>query len=323
MSAVRVDAELTDWFKISVGVRQGCCLSPYLFNMILEAIMKIALERNTETGIKLLGQYVNNLRFADDIDILAESKPDIQKLTDRISETGKKFGLIINESKTKTMAIAKNKEICEIKLNNSNLEQVDQFSYLGSVVSEDGSCVPDVTSRIGKAAAVFGNLKTIWKSKDILIKTKIYIYETLVLPILLYGSECWTLRKQDENKLLVTEMSWLRQILGVSRMQKLRNTNIRKQLNQECNIIQRIRTQRLQWFGHLERMSEDRIARKSLHSRVQGIRSAGRQRKRWIDNIEEDLRCLQLTVPKAVELVRERARWRLTTQSHHQFSSRD
>ena len=322
MSAVRVDTELTDWFKISVGVRQGCCLSPYLFNTVLEAVMRIALEKDTEIGIKLLGQYVNNLRFADDIDILAESQPDIQKLTDSISETGKKFGLIINEAKTKTMAISKNKEICEIKLNNSNLEQVDQFSYLGSIVSEDGTCVTDITSRIGKAAAVFGNLKTIWKSKDILIKTKVYIYEVLVLPILLYGSECWTLRKQDESKLLVAEMSWLRQILGVSRMQKFRNINIRKQLNQEYNIIQRIRAQRLRWFGHLDRMNANRIVWKSLHSKVQGTRSVGRQRKRWIDNIGEDLQCLQLTFPEAIALRRNRARWRYTVQRYRQFSGR-
>jgi hypothetical protein len=92
-----------------VGVRQGCGLSPYLFNLILEAMMNIALD-NTEIGVRISGVIINNLRFADDIDLMAESEDKLQELTTRVHESSKRFGLKINGEKTKTMTIGKKKE---------------------------------------------------------------------------------------------------------------------------------------------------------------------------------------------------------------------
>ena len=79
VSAVRVDGEVTKWFRITVGVRQGCNLSPYLFNIMLEAMIRKARE-TLEVGVRMNGQIVNNLRFADDIDLIAETIEDLQGL---------------------------------------------------------------------------------------------------------------------------------------------------------------------------------------------------------------------------------------------------
>jgi hypothetical protein len=108
ISAVRVDGELTEWFRVSVGVRQGCGLSPYLFNLILEAMMNIAMG-NTDIGVRISGEIFNNLRFADDIDLLAESEDKLQELTNRVHESSKRFGLRINGEKTKTMTVGNKK----------------------------------------------------------------------------------------------------------------------------------------------------------------------------------------------------------------------
>ena len=87
-SAVRVDGELTDWFSVTVGVRQGCNLSPYLFNLLLEAMMKEAL-KNLEAGVTVSGQVISNLRFADDIDLVAESPQQLQDITNKVHESSK------------------------------------------------------------------------------------------------------------------------------------------------------------------------------------------------------------------------------------------
>jgi Reverse transcriptase (RNA-dependent DNA polymerase) len=98
VSAIRIDGESSEWFKIIVGVRQGCNLSPYLFSLLLEAATQWALH-NEDVGVRLDGQIVNNLRFADDIYLIAETVIDLQELTDRVYNCSKRFGLKNQQSK--------------------------------------------------------------------------------------------------------------------------------------------------------------------------------------------------------------------------------
>ena len=119
--------------------------------------------------------------------------------------------------------------------------------------------------------------------------TKMQLYETLVKPVALYGSECWTLKKEDEQKILVAEMSWLRQILGISRIQRIRNEVIREMRGQRETIVQRIQTKRLIWFGHVTRMKTTQIPNMALHCNAERNRIRGRPRKQWIDNVKHDL----------------------------------
>src|SRR6218665_3220134 len=124
LSAVRVDGELTEWyFRVTVGVRQGCGLSPYLFNLILEAMMSFAL-KSTEADARGGGQTVNNLRFADDIDLVGEDDGQLQELTDEVHSSSQRLGLKINVEKTKTMTIGKQRKTVEIKIEGETLEQV-------------------------------------------------------------------------------------------------------------------------------------------------------------------------------------------------------
>src|SRR6218665_3181615 len=84
MSAVRIEGELTEWFRIKVGVRQGCGLSSDLFNLILEIVMRFAEKEGSGTGVKLNGKLLDNLRFADDIDLMADMKENLQDMTNRV-----------------------------------------------------------------------------------------------------------------------------------------------------------------------------------------------------------------------------------------------
>ena len=309
ISAVRVDGELTEWFRVNVGVRQGCGLSPYLFNLILEAMMNIALD-NTEIGVRISGVIINNLRFADDIDLMAESEDKLQELTTRVHESSKRFGLKINGEKTKTMTIGKKKEKINIRLGGEELEQVKEFVYLGGVITEDAETTKDIRKRIGLASAMFGKLRKLWRSSNISIRTKIKLYETLVIPVLLYGAETWCIKKEDERRLLAAEMGWLRGLLNRSRREKIRNEVTREELGQKDTIVDRIRRRRLTWYGHVIRMENERIPAKVLHGEVEGLRSRGRPRKKWIDNVLEDIKDKGWEIRKVIDLARDRPKWR-------------
>lgn len=318
-SAVRVDGELTEWFKVTVGVRQGCNLSPYLFNLLLEAMIQQATKA-VEAGVYISGQLANNLRFADDIDLIAESPEQLQELTDKVNESSKRFGLKINVSKTKVMTIGKSHKELNINLEHDKLEQVTEFVYLGSLVSEDGESRRDIQRRTSLASAMVGKLNKIWRSNSISIKTKVKVYETIVIPVFLYGAECWRLRKTDERKIQSTEMGWLRKIMGVSRLQRIRNEAIREQMGQQETLCAKVQRKRLKWFGHVTRMDNTRLPFRALHCHIQGTRSRGRQPKTWMDNVKEDLKEHGMDIRTATEKARDRQQWRHLVQPHRQQS---
>ena len=220
-SAVRVNGSLTDWFTTRVGVRQGCIISPQLFNILLEVAMLYALH-DLDIGACMNGTIINNLRFADDIAILAESEEDLQTLVSEVFKSSSQLGLKISLAKTQVQVIGRASLNINIQLADHTLEQVN----LGDQIDEDGSCQSNVKRRIGLALGAMHALHPIWRAKDISNYTKIALYRSLVLSIVLYAAETRTLRKRDQNRLLSFEMSCLRRILGISRRDRIRNDNI-------------------------------------------------------------------------------------------------
>src|SRR6218665_1763178 len=185
------------------GVRQGCGLSPDLFNLILETVMRLADKEGSGTRVKLNGRLIDNLRFADDTDLIADMKWSLQDLTNRVDKSSKRMGLKTNAEKTKTMAMGKQHEELQVRLGTGVLKQVTRFVYLGRLITEDGRCEEDVKRRIGLACAAFGGLGKIRREKSISIATKMKLYYALVVPVWLHGSECWSLRKEDERRLVL------------------------------------------------------------------------------------------------------------------------
>jgi len=129
IGAVRMDTELTDWFKITVGVQQRCNLLPYLFSLILEVMMHEA-PKSIDFGVQVCGKPVNNLRFADNIDLIAESQKQHQELTDKVRESSKRFGMRINAEKTKVIVVCQRSRHLQVELENEQLAQVEEVTYL-------------------------------------------------------------------------------------------------------------------------------------------------------------------------------------------------
>ena len=292
-SAVRVNGELTDWFRTTVGVRQGCVLSPQLFNILLEVVMLYATH-DSSIGVLINGLLINNLRFADDIVLIAESENDLQTLVNAAQQVSSSFGLKINIAKTEVQVISKRSQEINININGKPLQQVDKFVYLGGTISQSGSCSDDVQHRIGKALRAIQQLNKIWSSKDISIPTKMELYKVLVLSILMYGAETWSLKKVDESRLLTFEMTCLRKILRVTRLDKIRNTTIRESLGAQETVIDKITTKRLRYFGHINRMKPTRYPAIALNGNIHGQRPRGRPLKTWLDCVKVDIQSRKL-----------------------------
>jgi hypothetical protein len=308
-SAVRVNGELTDWFNTTVGVRQGCVISPQLFNILLEVVISTALQES-EIGVNISGFTINNLRFADDIVIIAETQDELQTLVNRVQEASSNFGLKINISKTQVQVISKQKQTLTISIDTQKLEQVPTFVYLGGTITEIGTCEEDVKNRISKAVGAVQRLHNIWQSNDIRKETKLQLYHTLILSILLYGSETWTLKKEDERRLLSFEMACLRKFLGITRLDKIRNQIIRDTLDHQKTVIDTISERRLKYFGHILRMGNERYPKITYEGRIHGKRPRGRPPKKWLDCIKSDCQARGLpSLSEASRLATNRTAW--------------
>ena len=193
-SAVQMNGNIGEWCRTTVGVRQGCLLSPTLFNIFLERIMSDALEEH-DGKVSIGGRNVTNLRFADDIDALAEEEQELEAL-DKICTRCK---MEISAEKTKLMTNSANGIQREIKVKGQKLGTVTSFKYLEAVVSDDGF-KPEVLSRIAQATAALTKLKPIWRDNNISLGSKVKLVRSLVISIFLYACESWTLTAELEKR---------------------------------------------------------------------------------------------------------------------------
>ena len=147
-TAVLFNSSIGDWFRTTDGVQQGCLPSPTLFNICLERIMTDALEHDVGT-VSIGGRTTTNLRFADDIDGLAEEEEELENLVENLDKASTAYGMEINAEKTKLTTNNTSGINTEIKVNGQKLETVKSFMYLGSVITDEGS-KPKILSRIAQ-----------------------------------------------------------------------------------------------------------------------------------------------------------------------------
>jgi len=151
LAKVKVAKTLSEWFRVKKGVRQGCVLSPYLFNMLAEMEMRETLD-GFQGGLQMGRRMITNLRYADDIILSATSEAELQELVDRLDRVSRKYSLLINVDKTKIMA--SDGIACHILIQNELLKQVDTFPYLGSLITEDGECMTEFRTRLNRRQAI-------------------------------------------------------------------------------------------------------------------------------------------------------------------------
>lgn len=188
VATVRVESEETDQVEICRGVRQGCILSPLLFNVYSEAVMTRALE-NLEAGIKINGKVVNNLRYADDTILIAATETDLQAIVNRVNESSERAGLSINISKTKIMVVSRNPNLNpNISVAGKQLERVRQYKYLGAWVNEAWESEQEIKTRIEIARASFNRLEKVLCCRQLNIKLRVRLLLCYIWPIVMLRS---------------------------------------------------------------------------------------------------------------------------------------
>ena len=184
---------ITDWFQVEKGVRQGCILSPCLFNFYAEYIMRNAGLEEAQAGIKI-ARNINNLRYADDTTLMAESEEELKSLLMKVKVDSEKVGLKLNIQKTKSMASS---PITSWQIDGETVEKVADFIFLGSKITADGDCSHEIKRCLLLGRKDMTNLDSIFKSRDITFPTKIHLVKAVIFPVVMYGCESWTMKKVE------------------------------------------------------------------------------------------------------------------------------
>ena len=203
---VQIGYGTTDWLQIGKGVCQGCILSPCLFNLHTEYIMINAELDEAQAGIKIAGRDINNLRYANYTTLMAESE-ELKGLLMKVKEESEKVGLKFNVQKTKIMASG---PITSWEIDGETVETVADFIFGGSKITADGDCSHEIKDTYS-LEGVMTNLDSIFKSRDITLPTKVHLVKAMVLPVVMYGCESWTIRKAEHQRIDTFELwCWIR-----------------------------------------------------------------------------------------------------------------
>ena len=209
-ATVRTGHGTTDWFQIGKGVCQGCILSPCLFNFYAEYIMRNAGLEEAQAGIKIAGRNINNLRYADDTSLMAESEEELKSLLMKVKEESEKVGLKLNIQKMKIVASG---PFTSSEIDGETVETVSDFIFGGSKITADGDCSHEIKRRLLLGRKIMTNLDSIFKSRDITLPTKVCLVKAMVFPVVMYGCESWTMKKAEGQRIDAFELwCWRRRL---------------------------------------------------------------------------------------------------------------
>nr|KAG5699610.1 hypothetical protein BaRGS_000726 [Batillaria attramentaria] len=302
------DGKLTEPFTVRTGVRQGCILSPTIFLMVVDWVMRQATD-GKRTGIQwTFSKQLEDLDFADDIALLSHKQQDAQEKLNRVAEEAEKTGLKINISKTEVMRV-NHKQHDPIQLHQEDIKEVDKFIYLGSAVSKDGGTDEDIKSRTNKARHAFRTLRPICRSTALSLRNKIRIFNSNVKSVLLYGSETWRTTKTSSHKLQTFINRCLRNILNIRYPLVITNQDLWEGTRQ-VPIEQEIKKRKWGWIGHTLRKSTSNVTRQSLDWNPQGKRKVGRPKQTWRRSTDAEAKAAGTTWAELKRASQNRVRWR-------------
>jgi len=334
---VRLNENLSEPFPITNGVKQGCVLAPTLFSIFFSMMLKQAIAdleddefvyvryrfdgslfnlRRLQAHTKVHEQLVKDLLFADDAALVAHSERALQLITSCFAEAAQLFGLEVSLKKTEVLhqpAPLEAQQPPHITIGETELNCVQQFTYLGCTISSDARIDKEIDNRLAKANRAFGRLyKRVWESTRLKRTTKINVYRAMVLSTLLYGSESWVTYRSHIRLLERFHQRCLRTILKIHWTDHITNIEVLKKADIP-SIEAMILKSQLRWAGHVSRMEDHRLPKITLFGELSsGHRNRGAPKKRYKDTLKKSLHVGDISVEEWSDLAQNREIWRQT-----------
>ena len=238
-----------------------------LFNSYSEIIIRNIKHHE---GVRVGGENINNLRYADDTVLIADSEEKLQNILTTVTVESENKGLQLNAKKTECMVISKQSDIpvCNTLRKGERIKQVDTFKYLGFTITPGVRCDTEIKKRMALSKDTFTEMKSIFNSRNMKVYTKTNTVKAYIWSILLCGFECWTLTKDLERKLKTAEMWYIRRIMRISWTEKKSNKEVMEMAGYKIptllllllsssafprSLLKTIRKRQLQFFGHRNR----------------------------------------------------------------------
>jgi hypothetical protein len=231
------------------------------------------------------------VRYADDLVLLAKEETVLQSMIDNLIEVGRGYGMEINVEKTKTMRISRQPTPLQIKIDKKQVENVEEFNYLGRMITNDARCTREIKARIAMAKAAFNKKKTLLTSKlDLELRKK--LVKCYIWSIALYGAETWTLRKLDRKYLESLEMWCWRRMEKISWTDHVNNEAVLHRVKEGRNSLYTRRRRKANWIGHILR--RNCLIIHIIEGKILGTRRRGRRRMQLLDDLKETRRYWKL-----------------------------
>ena len=210
--------------------------------------MRNAGLEETQTRIKIAGRNINNLRYADDTTLMAESEEELKSLLMKVKVESEKVGLKLNIQKMKIMASS---PITSWQIDGETVETMSDFIFLGSKITADGDYNNEIKIRLLLGRKVMTNLDSIFKSRDITLSTKVRLVKAMAFPVVMYGCESWTIKKAECRRIDAFELWCWRRLLRVPWTAKRSKQSILKEISPGCSLEGLMLKLKLQYLGHL------------------------------------------------------------------------